>query len=53
MAGDANRLQPIIVNRIKKGSHGHHGGAWKIALAHLVTAMFAFLLPNLLLGFID
>ena len=31
--------QPIIVKRIKKGGHGHHGGAWKIAYADFVTAM--------------
>ena len=39
MAGDAKKLQPIIVKRVKKGGHGHHGGAWKIAYADFVTAM--------------
>ncbi len=33
--------QPIIVRRIKKGG-GHHGGAWKVALADFTTAMMAF-----------
>jgi chemotaxis protein MotB len=50
MAGDAKRLQPIIVKRIKKGGHGHHGGAWKIAYADFVTAMMAFFLLMWLLG---
>jgi len=36
--------QPIIVKRIKKGGHGHHGGAWKVAYADFVTAMMAFFL---------
>ena len=36
--------QPIIVKKIKKSSHAHHGGAWKIAYADFVTAMMAFFL---------
>jgi chemotaxis protein MotB len=35
---------PIIIKRIKKGGHGHHGGAWKVAYADFVTAMMAFFL---------
>ena len=50
MAGDTKKLQPIIVKRIKKGGHGHHGGAWKIAYADFVTAMMAFFLLMWLLG---
>jgi chemotaxis protein MotB len=42
--------KPIIVKRIKKGGHGHHGGAWKIAYADFVTAMMAFFLLMWLLG---
>ena len=42
--------QPIIVKRVKKGGHGHHGGAWKIAYADFVTAMMAFFLLMWLLG---
>ena len=34
----------IIVKRINKGEHGHHGGAWKVAYADFVTAMMAFFL---------
>ena len=41
---------PIIVKKIKKGGHGHHGGAWKIAYADFVTAMMAFFLLMWLLG---
>lgn len=50
MAGDSKKLQPIIVKRIKRGGHGHHGGAWKIAYADFVTAMMAFFLLMWLLG---
>ena len=51
-AGAANdkKLQPIIIKRVKKGEHGHHGGAWKIAYADFVTAMMAFFLLMWLLG---
>lgn len=35
---------PIIIKRVKKGGHGHHGGAWKVAYADFVTAMMAFFL---------
>lgn len=35
---------PTIIKRIKKGGHGHHGGAWKVAYADFVTAMMAFFL---------
>ncbi|MFM9914534.1 MAG: flagellar motor protein MotB [Rhizobacter sp.] len=50
MAGDSKKLQPIIIKKIKKGGHGHHGGAWKIAYADFVTAMMAFFLLMWLLG---
>jgi chemotaxis protein MotB len=50
MAGDSKKLQPIIIKRIKKGGHGKHGGAWKIAYADFVTAMMAFFLLMWLLG---
>jgi len=48
MSDDSQR--PIIVRRIKKSGHGHHGGAWKIAYADFVTAMMAFFLLMWLLG---
>ncbi|MBP7623539.1 MAG: flagellar motor protein MotB, partial [Xanthomonadales bacterium] len=50
MAGAEKKVQPIIVKKIKKGGHGHHGGAWKIAYADFVTAMMAFFLLMWLLG---
>lgn len=35
--------KPIIVKKyLKKTSHVHHGGTWKIAYADFVTAMMAF-----------
>ncbi len=42
--------QPIIIKRIKKGGHGHHGGAWKVAFADFMTAMMAFFLVMWLVG---
>ncbi len=40
----------IVVRRVKKNAHGHHGGAWKIAYADFVTAMMAFFLLMWLLS---
>lgn len=34
----------IIVKKAKRGGHGKHGGAWKVAYADFVTAMMAFFL---------
>ncbi|MEZ5512021.1 MAG: flagellar motor protein MotB [Gammaproteobacteria bacterium] len=34
----------IIVRRVKKVKHGHHGGAWKVAFADFATALMAFFL---------
>jgi chemotaxis protein MotB len=43
--------RPIIVKKIiDEGHGGHHGGAWKIALADMMTAMMAFFLLMWLLG---
>ena len=43
-------VAPIIIKKIDGGHHGHHGGAWKIALADMMTAMMAFFLLMWLLG---
>lgn len=40
----ASGERPIIIKKIKKAGHGHHGGAWKVAYADFVTAMMAFFL---------
>ena len=41
----ATPTQPIIIiKKVKKAAHAHHGGAWKIAYADFVTAMMAFFL---------
>ncbi len=45
-----NSEQPIIKKIIKKGSDGHHGGAWKVAFADFMTAMMAFFLVMWLVG---
>ncbi|MDV3241259.1 MAG: flagellar motor protein MotB [Methylocaldum sp.] len=47
MADNSNQ---IVIKKIKKGGHGHHGGAWKLAYADFVTAMMAFFLLMWLLG---
>ncbi|MCH9012390.1 MAG: flagellar motor protein MotB [Proteobacteria bacterium] len=46
MANDNEDKAPpiIIIKRIKKAAHAHHGGAWKVAYADFVTAMMAFFL---------
>ncbi len=44
MAAKDPDKRPIIIKKIKKGGHGHHGGAWKVAYADFVTAMMAFFL---------
>ncbi|MAR55989.1 MAG: hypothetical protein CMM93_02295, partial [Rickettsiales bacterium] len=49
--GDEKR--PIIIKKIKKGGHGHHGGAWKVAYADFVTAMMAFFLLLWLLSSVE
>ncbi len=48
MADD--KEQPILIKKIKKGAHGHHGGAWKLAYADFVTAMMAFFLVMWIIG---
>ncbi|MDU0339181.1 flagellar motor protein MotB [Bosea rubneri] len=40
----AKPAQTIIIKKVKKAAHAHHGGAWKIAYADFVTAMMAFFL---------
>jgi len=50
-APDAEALRPIIKKVILEDGHGGaHGGAWKIALADMMTAMMAFFLLMWLLG---
>ncbi len=45
MADDSKEnAPPIIIKRVKKAAHKHHGGAWKVAYADFVTAMMAFFL---------
>jgi len=41
---------PIIIKKVKKHGHGHHGGAWKVAYADFVTAMMAFFMVLWILG---
>lgn len=41
---------PPIIKKVKKGEHGHHGGAWKVAYADFVTAMMALFIVLWVLG---
>jgi len=41
---------PIIIKKGKKGDHGAHGGAWKVAYADFVTAMMALFIVLWILG---
>ena len=41
---DNEAPRPIIIKKIKKGGHAHHGGSWKVAFADFATAMMAFFL---------
>jgi chemotaxis protein MotB len=48
---EAVPLEPIVKKKKIEGDHaGAHGGAWKIALADMMTAMMAFFLLMWLLG---
>jgi len=50
MAANSEAVAPIIIKRIKKNAHGHHGGSWKVAFADFATAMMAFFLLMWLMG---
>src|SRR5579862_7972149 len=48
------KVQPVIIIKRKKQSHGgHHGGAWKVAYADFVTAMMALFIVLWLLSSSD
>jgi chemotaxis protein MotB len=49
--GDEKPKLRIIIK--KKGGHGHHGGAWKVAYADFVTAMMALFMVLWLLSVAD
>jgi chemotaxis protein MotB len=41
---EGEQPRPIIIKKVRKGGHGHHGGSWKVAFADFATAMMAFFL---------
>lgn len=51
--GDAPHEVVIVRRRRGDGDDGHHGGAWKIAFADLMTAMMAFFLVMWLVNVSD
>jgi chemotaxis protein MotB len=50
---DNDVAAPIIIKRVRKAGHAHHGGSWKVAFADFATAMMAFFLLLWLLGATD
>ncbi len=40
-SGDVHGQAPIIIKRKRVEGHTHHGGAWKVAYADMVTALMA------------
>lgn len=51
MADVPDQEAPTIrIVRKKSGGGGHHGGAWKVAYADFVTAMFAFFMVMWIMG---
>ena len=47
MSANKEREVPVRIIYKKKGhGHGHHGGAWKVAFADFMTAMFAMFLAR-------
>ncbi len=53
--GDVTAPHEVVIVRRRggEGDDGHHGGAWKIAFADLMTAMMAFFLVMWLLNVSD
>jgi chemotaxis protein MotB len=49
MAKDAGS-RPIIIKKVRKAAHAHHGGSWKVAYADFVTAMMAFFMVLWIVG---
>ncbi len=41
LGGRGHAQAPIIIKRKYTEEHGHHGGAWKVAYADMVTALMA------------
>jgi chemotaxis protein MotB len=39
--GQGHGQAPIIIKKKSGGEHGHHGGAWKVAYADMVTTLMA------------
>ena len=39
--GQGHGQAPIIIKKKGGGEHGHHGGAWKVAYADMVTTLMA------------
>jgi chemotaxis protein MotB len=46
----AKDQRPIIIKKVVKKGHAHHGGSWKVAYADFVTAMMAFFMVMWILG---
>lgn len=53
MGASGRGVAPIIIKRVKKQAHAHHGGSWKVAYADFVTAMMAFFMVMWIVGLDD
>lgn len=53
MSKTAPTKRPIVIKKIKKAGHAHHGGSWKVAYADFVTAMMAFFMVMWIVGMDD
>ena len=52
-SADGEAIAPIIIKKVRKAAHAHHGGSWKVAFADFATAMMAFFLLMWLMGATD
>jgi len=50
VGGVGHGQDAVLIKRVRKVSHGHHGGAWKVAYADMVTALMALFIVLWILG---
>ena len=46
----ADATTTVLLKRVEEVEHGHHGGAWKVAYADMVTALMALFIVLWILG---
>jgi len=50
VGGVGHGQDAVVIKRVRRVSHGHHGGAWKVAYADMVTALMALFIVLWILG---